>query len=66
MQDFKRYIFINLISSGGIGLLLGTELLIREYKMMVVGILIFQDYFFLVFHLFTITDACILLYVSSW
>lgn len=32
MQDFKRYIFINLISSGGIGLLLGTELLIREYK----------------------------------
>ena len=31
MQDFKRYIFINLISSGGIGLL-GTELLIREYK----------------------------------
>ncbi len=32
MQDFKRYIFINLISSGGIGLLLGTELLIGEYK----------------------------------
>lgn len=32
MQDFKIYIFINLISSGGIGLLLGTELLIREYK----------------------------------
>lgn len=32
MQDFKKFIFINLISSGSIGLLLGTELFIKEYK----------------------------------
>lgn len=43
MQDFKKFILINLISSGGIGLLLGTELFINEYKKTEVGILIFQD-----------------------
>ncbi|EQF26276.1 putative membrane protein [Clostridioides difficile CD160] len=31
-QDFKKFVFINLISSGGIGLLLGVELFINEYK----------------------------------
>ncbi len=67
MQDFKRYIFINLISSGGIGLLLGTELLIREYKKDGSWYIDIPRLLLLCFSIFfTITDACILLYVSSW
>ena len=42
MQDFKRYIFINLISSGGIGLLLGTELLIRSFLLSLMPVFFFM------------------------